>query len=591
MAVDPKLVRRIEGTIASPAGLQTKQHKFDVGDSSGRDRTQHIYKDSSTFEHVFITKDEIEDLISDGVVAGSTSVFALAENETDFKSLAESALDLSIVCRGVEITDSAYELNFVNSKRIYLDGENGIFFSDGLEDLTSFFKFPTSNATQDIKIEFIGRWYPQMDAVEKLLYYSGGYSGNPFTYSISAEYLGNGCVFNPNTSFVSSLYLYEEEFVDRISINKDIVRIGESLHIGGSSRKIYKDDILGLVLNNLSSGGISFLTGDAYAGGFEGDGGFNVINNIGGQSNKIFIGKPNKVAGLTITNTTRANSTDFGECFRLSCRADDFTEVLSITALHEAYFTITGNNANRNMLFIKDTNTGIGNGVLDDNNTGLHNTGVGKGSIEANIDGGLNTALGSLSLRTNTTGNANTSLGYGSLPFTNYDNTTGLGANSEVTGSNQVQLGDSATTTYAYGAVQNRSDERDKADIRETVLGLDFINAVTPVDYKWDMREDYREVIENKEIIDGEEKVTYEVIEHERDGSKKRSRYHHGFIAQQLRDCGYEFGGFQDHSINGGEDVLSVGYEEMIAPLVKAVQELTQMNRDLTERIEVLENI
>jgi len=36
-----------------------------------------------------------------------------------------------------------------------------------------------------------------------------------------------------------------------------------------------------------------------------------------------------------------------------------------------------------------------------------------------------------------------------------------------------------------------------------------------------------------------------------------------------------DFGGFQDHSINGGKDVLSLGYEEFIAPMVRAIQELS----------------
>ncbi len=37
---------------------------------------------------------------------------------------------------------------------------------------------------------------------------------------------------------------------------------------------------------------------------------------------------------------------------------------------------------------------------------------------------------------------------------------------------------------------------------------------------------------------------------------------------------GVDFGGYQDHSVKGGDDVLSIGYEEMIAPLIKAIQEL-----------------
>ena len=70
------------------------------------------------------------------------------------------------------------------------------------------------------------------------------------------------------------------------------------------------------------------------------------------------------------------------------------------------------------------------------------------------------------------------------------------------------------------------------------------------------------------------------------DGTHTRTRYHHGLIAQEVQDVieasGVDFGGFQDHSVNGGQDVLSIGYTELIAPMVKAIQELTA-------RINVLE--
>ena len=75
-------------------------------------------------------------------------------------------------------------------------------------------------------------------------------------------------------------------------------------------------------------------------------------------------------------------------------------------------------------------------------------------------------------------------------------NTTGIGANAQVCGSNQVQLGDFNTLAYCYGSgIISRSDARDKADIRDTRLGLDFICALHPVDYKWDMREDYQPLL------------------------------------------------------------------------------------------------
>ena len=79
-----------------------------------------------------------------------------------------------------------------------------------------------------------------------------------------------------------------------------------------------------------------------------------------------------------------------------------------------------------------------------------------------------------------------------------------------------------------------------------------------------------------------------------KDGSKKRNRYHHGFIAQDIQllinETNVDFGSFQDHSINGGEDQLSLGYCELIGPVVKAIQELHDKVKQLQTRIEALES-
>ena len=79
-----------------------------------------------------------------------------------------------------------------------------------------------------------------------------------------------------------------------------------------------------------------------------------------------------------------------------------------------------------------------------------------------------------------------------------------------------------------------------------------------------------------------------------KDGSKVRSRYHSGFIAQEVKEVideiGLDFGGYQDHSVNGGKDVLSLGYDEFIAPMVKAIQELSQQVKTLQEEVERLKN-
>jgi hypothetical protein len=75
-------------------------------------------------------------------------------------------------------------------------------------------------------------------------------------------------------------------------------------------------------------------------------------------------------------------------------------------------------------------------------------------------------------------------------------------------------------------------------------------------------------------------------------GSKIRTRYHHGLIAQEVKSVmdnkGIDFGGYQDHSIKGGEDVLSLGYSELIAPIIKAMQELNTIVSTQSETIETL---
>jgi|688.fasta_scaffold183306_2 hypothetical protein len=245
-------------------------------------------------------------------------------------------------------------------------------------------------------------------------------------------------------------------------------------------------------------------------------------------------------------------------------------------------------------------NTAIGYGTLPVCTSG-QNTAIGGSALASVSTGEKNTAVGVQAL-SSMNGSNNTAIGWNSGQFaTAYTETTCLGANSNVTGNYQLQLGSSSTTPYANAQLQVRSDERDKADIKDTELGLDFICRLRPVDYKWDMREDYRpekpeqppigsteeEVAQHKEAMEQWlESIRVTNITH--DGSKKRNRYHHGLIAQEVKDVieetGVDFGGFQDHSVNGGEDVFSIGYSELIAPLIKSVQELKSRVEELESK-------
>ena len=206
-------------------------------------------------------------------------------------------------------------------------------------------------------------------------------------------------------------------------------------------------------------------------------------------------------------------------------------------------------------------NTAVGVRSMYLSEKGDFNTGIG-GFTLSKSNGEGNAALGYLALTNLVKGNYNTALGYAALrfdsngqPFNNFENVTGVGFDSRASGSDQIQLGNEHVNVYAYSPVQTRSDKRDKKDINETQLGLDFINLLKPLDYKM----------------------------------KNGKRVHHGLLAQDLINLkethGIEFGGVQDHSINGGNDVLTVAYTELIAPLIKSVQELTNELNELKSQI------
>lgn len=178
---------------------------------------------------------------------------------------------------------------------------------------------------------------------------------------------------------------------------------------------------------------------------------------------------------------------------------------------------------------------------------GNYNVGIGASAMYNLVKGEQNVAIGGNANRSVVNGSDNVAIGYTAGPNNDYSNTVSLGANSHANGDNEVQLGSAESTVYAHKEIQQRSDGRDKKEIRDTKLGLDFISKVRPVDYKYN--------------------------------NSNSDRFHHGFIAQELeslQDKGYHFGGVDNPKYNGGEDVYSVGYSEMIAPIIKSIQELNE---------------
>lgn len=344
---------------------------------------------------------------------------------------------------------------------------------------------------------------------------------------------------------------------------------------------------------DLVVGDITALTLPPYLGVYQGY--RNTAISSGGALAKVTTGIDN----IAVGNRTLNNNT---------------TGVFNIALGNGALYRNTNGSHNIaigvNSLYNSNTggNIGIGTHSLY-NNTGLENIGIGLYALLGNKSGNENTGIGYKALEKNTTGSKNVAIGHEALSNSTFNNTIGVGVATDVTGDNQAQIGNSNVTVYCYGAVQNRSDERDKTDIQDTNLGLNFLMKLRPREYRWDYREDYinheakeRELedIENLEITEKEkEKKREEILKKYslenviKDGKQKGWRLHQGFIAQEvfetMRELGVDFGGYQDHSINGGKDVLSLGYEEFIPVLVKGLQEQQKEIEELKNKIEKLE--
>lgn len=217
------------------------------------------------------------------------------------------------------------------------------------------------------------------------------------------------------------------------------------------------------------------------------------------------------------------------------------------------------------------SNTAVGVNSLESNTVGISNTAVGFQALIANVDGNNNTAVGKDALDSNTIGGNNVAVGREALAanVSGNDNIAiGYLAGSINTGSDNIFIGKNASGTLASisnqvniynGSVTARftgaasawtftSDERDKKNIEDLNIGLDFINQLKARKFAWDMR--------NSDVDKGREAS--------------------GFVAQEVlqvvNDNNAAYTGLVDAN---NPEQYTLAATNLIPILVKAVQELS----------------
>jgi len=243
-----------------------------------------------------------------------------------------------------------------------------------------------------------------------------------------------------------------------------------------------------------------------------------------------------------------------------------------------------------------NANTAMGYRSLYNNTTGDWNSGFGYKTLYLNTTGYDNVAIGWAGLYGNTTGYKNTALGDGAFSSgATYHNSTGVGYNAEPGASNRIRLGNSAVSSIGgYAAWTNVSDGRLKTNVKENIVGLDFIMKLRPVSYNLDM-----DAIANFNN-------TPDSLRLFEDEALKATEVQTGFIAQEVeaaaQNAGFEFHGVE--APKNSTDHYGLRYAEFVVPLVKATQEqqetiknleqenqeLKQALQELLKRVEQLEN-
>jgi hypothetical protein len=184
---------------------------------------------------------------------------------------------------------------------------------------------------------------------------------------------------------------------------------------------------------------------------------------------------------------------------------------------------------------------------------------------------------------TNGTNGTSPSLDYATLNWPTFTGVTALGPASSSGTSSWFPFSDVSynlgSSTYKWNNIYNRvstintSDQREKKDILPSDLGLAFINDLNPVSYRFIVGQNKEVLDENGDkVLDEDGKPTYV--------AEPGVRYHYGLVSQEVKQAidlhtQKDFAGWILYDPADPDSGQGLRYGEFIAPLIKAVQELS----------------
>ena len=245
-------------------------------------------------------------------------------------------------------------------------------------------------------------------------------------------------------------------------------------------------------------------------------------------------------------------------------------------------------------LHVQNSNDGTQNAIMLNNDNGRANfhvsqNGDGSANLELKADDGSSTTA-----KVHLDSDGDSEIKGGGLEV------LGLVARDTLPSNDQAyDLGHSGgrwRDAYIRDGVTEGSDRDLKRDIETSDLGIDFINKLKPVSYKW---KDIPAILYGEDDLEGGSKQGDIKVQ-----EQIHKRTHYGLIAQDVKttldELGIDtvdFAGYGDGKAKLDADGNKIGedgdcalrYTEFISPLIKAIQELSAKNDALEARVTALE--